>query len=124
MNCTVKILGGQWLITESSLCNLLCQARRAQALEWDKRCLRRNSLDSVSVLTLPSTSRELFLPWLSIWRWIFMLCMWTLTHAHNFSFHMFSRSYPVDPCCMPEPQFSIAFFLPGSSHFALVYIVF
>lgn len=34
--------------------------------EWDKRCLRRISLDSGAVVTFPSTSRELFLPCLSI----------------------------------------------------------
>lgn len=59
-----------------------------------------------------------------------MLYAWTLTHAHNFSFHMASRSHPVDPCCvtedggMKEPQFSTAFFLTASSHSALLYIVF
>lgn len=59
-----------------------------------------------------------------------MLCAWTLMHVHNFNFQVVNRSYPVDSCCVTDNEgmkatsVSIAFFLTGSSHFALVYIVF
>lgn len=77
---------------------------RSPALELDERCPRRISLDSVVVVTFSSTSGELFLPSLSIWRQIFKLCAWRLMHSHNFTFQVASRIYPLDPCCMPEDE--------------------
>lgn len=102
MNCSIRTLGRELLFSVGSVCKLLCPPGWISALELSKRCLRRNSLDSVIVVTFSSTLRGIFLPCPSIWRWIFMLCAWRLMHSHNFSFQVARRNYPLNPCLMPE----------------------